>query len=453
MLGLLRWLTLLAGLMAVSGTAHAQNIFERMVMPGPLIEGHAKIEKDCGKCHQPFSKKTQSRLCLDCHDKVDADMKQGIGFHGLRKDIAKTECKHCHTDHVGRGADTVLLDPENFDHKFTDFPLNGAHKRVACDACHKPKTKFRDSPLTCAKCHKEDEPHKGRLGEKCDTCHSIENWRDTKPFNHDKTRFPLLDAHKKVRCQLCHAAEIYKDLPTACVACHRLQDAHNGTLGEKCETCHSSKEWKTNKFDHDKQTKFPLRHKHREAKCASCHTSTVRSEKLSTKCVSCHREDDAHDQQLGAKCSDCHNEAGWLQTKAFDHEITRFPLIGQHSAVPCEECHLTPKFKDAPLQCEKCHKDAFHKARLGPGCAGCHNPNGWDFWQFDHTAQTRFALTGAHDGLDCHACHEAPVRGAIRMAKDCFACHRRDDTHDGSFGRSCDRCHTTESFSNALVRR
>lgn len=453
MCGLSRWMTIIVCLIAFKATAHAQNIFERMVMPGPLIEGHAKFEKECGKCHRPFSKKTQSRLCRDCHDKINADVEHVSGFHGLRKDIAKTECKHCHTDHIGRDADTTLLDPDTFDHHFTDFPLTGAHKPVACGACHKPKAKFRDAPHACAKCHEEDEPHKGRLGQKCESCHSVSNWHSTKPFDHEKTKFPLVDAHKKVGCALCHAAEIYKDLPTACVSCHRLQDVHNAKRGEKCETCHSPKEWKTSHFDHDKGTKFPLRHKHRETKCISCHKGAMFEEKLSTKCVSCHRADDAHDRQLGPKCADCHNEAGWRQTNAFDHEITRFPLIGQHTVVPCEECHITQKFKDAPLECERCHKDAFHEGRMGPGCASCHNPNGWVFWQFDHNTQTRYPLTGAHNGLDCHACHAVVVTDAIRLATDCYSCHRRDDTHDGAFGHRCDRCHTTKSFSGALIRR
>lgn len=440
--------------LAVSATLRAQTIFERLVMPGPLIEGHSKLEKDCKNCHKPFSKSVQRHLCLACHEKVAADFDDGVGFHGRRKDITTTPCKHCHTDHIGRDADIVKLDLETFDHDHTDFALVGSHKTVSCETCHEPKVKFRDAPLACVKCHKEDEPHQGRLGEKCETCHSAESWRQTKPFNHDETKFPLAGAHKEVSCKTCHTGEQYKDLPGECVSCHRLQDVHDGRHGEKCEKCHSSEKWKTIRFDHDKDTEFPLRSKHKEAKCESCHRANVFEEKLSANCVSCHREDDAHKGQQGEDCGKCHKENGWRQDVFFDHDITRFPLIGLHATVPCEECHITQRFKDAPLNCNQCHgKDGHHEGRLGALCSTCHNPNGWALWQFDHDTQTSFPLTGSHTGLDCHACHTEKNVQKVEQSSSCHGCHQRDDVHQGAFGPQCDRCHTTKTFTGTFRGR
>ena len=57
----------------ISG-AKAQSFFERLVSPGALIEGHAKLEKDCSNCHATFDKGAQTRLCLDCHKAVRADI-------------------------------------------------------------------------------------------------------------------------------------------------------------------------------------------------------------------------------------------------------------------------------------------------------------------------------------------------------------------------------------------
>ena len=53
--------------------AKSQNIFEKLVMPGPLVDGHAKLEKDCLQCHVPFSRQSQSNLCLACHKEIAAD--------------------------------------------------------------------------------------------------------------------------------------------------------------------------------------------------------------------------------------------------------------------------------------------------------------------------------------------------------------------------------------------
>ena len=116
---------------------------EMLVMPGPVIEGHAKYEAECPKCHLRFSKETQSGLCLDCHDKVKADVDSGEGFHGRIPGIRTAECKRCHTDHIGRKADIVLLDPQTFDHGRTDYPLKGAHLRVPCARCHEADKHFR----------------------------------------------------------------------------------------------------------------------------------------------------------------------------------------------------------------------------------------------------------------------------------------------------------------------
>lgn len=424
----------------------AQTLFEKLVLPGDLIEGHAKLEKECGNCHEPFSKASQRRLCLDCHKDVRIDIDNKSGMHGKRPDVGQVECKHCHTDHKGRKADIVALDRQTFNHTLTDFDLKGGHRKAQCAGCHAANTKFRAAPSTCIGCHKKDDAHKGRLGEKCADCHGEETWRKQKPFDHGKTRFPLEDKHKEVSCAACHVGERYKDIPRDCVGCHRIQDAHNGRYGEKCATCHAPTKWKSAKFDHDRKTKFPLKGEHGKVKCDACHTGELYGAKLATTCVSCHRDEDPHKGSLGLRCETCHAETGWRKKVAFDHDITRFPLIGLHARVPCEECHRTQTFKGASTLCHQCHNDTRHKARLGPTCSGCHNPNGWAIWRFDHERQTKFPLTGAHKGLDCHACHSKPATAKVTAPTTCIGCHADDDAHRGAFGRACETCHSTTSF-------
>ena len=91
--------------------------------------------------------------------------------------------------------------------------------------------KFRETAGRCFDCHKTNDPHKGRLGETCEGCHSEETWRRVKPFDHSKTKFSLVGAHGEVACANCHAGERYKDLPRTCISCHRLQDKHAGRYG------------------------------------------------------------------------------------------------------------------------------------------------------------------------------------------------------------------------------
>jgi hypothetical protein len=438
--------------MSTVWAARSQNLLERLVMPGPLIDGHAKLEKDCFGCHAAFSRQSQTSKCIECHKEIAADRSASRGFHGRRLDAAKQDCRVCHTDHKGRDADIVQLDRETFDHTVTNFSLQGAHKTTACSDCHAQAVKFRSAPGLCVDCHKARDPHKGQLGEKCEQCHGEDAWLRVKGFDHDKTKFPLQGAHRSVECAACHAGERYANVATACVECHRLQDIHLGRYGPKCEDCHDQAVWKTARFNHDK-TKFPLRGGHAGVKCDACHTGDLFRDKLATSCVSCHKKDDAHKGQLGSRCEQCHGDASWRKTVAFDHDLTRFPLIGRHAVVPCEECHRTTSFKDVRSACAGCHKDQFHEGRLGANCALCHNPNSWARWRFNHNSQTKYPLTGAHQGLDCHACHTVKNVTKVVLQTGCYGCHVLDDVHQGSFGRACERCHNTNSFRRGAIVR
>jgi hypothetical protein len=437
----------------ITSATRSQSLFEQLVMPGPIIAGHAKLEKDCSNCHEPFSRKTQTRLCLACHKETAADRSLGVRFHGRQPEAKSQDCNHCHTDHLGRDVDIVQLDRETFDHAFTNFELRAAHKIVPCAGCHPQTTKFRDTPGRCFDCHKASDPHKGRLGEQCDSCHLETAWRQLKPFDHDKTLFPLREAHRTVSCPACHIDERYKGIGTTCVGCHHIQDIHAGRYGAKCDSCHDQSKWRTIHFNHDKTTRFPLKGAHAKVSCDTCHTGDLYRDKLATTCISCHRKDDRHNGELGTRCERCHGEDNWRRTTSFDHDITRFPLIGRHAIVPCEECHRSMRFKDASLTCASCHPDQHHEGRLGPNCDLCHNPNGWSRWRFDHDVQTRYPLTGAHNGLDCHACHVTKNVAKIALASDCHACHQKDDVHNGAFGRTCERCHITTSFKQVGKRR
>ena len=501
---------------SVDNSALAAGI-ETLVMPGKLIEGHAEYEEECGKCHQPFRKERQSRLCTDCHEEVGADISGKQGFHG-RGVAGKTDCKHCHTDHKGRDADIIQLGIETFDHEKTDYVLKGAHTGISCSACHASGEKYRDTPGTCIDCHGKNDIHKKQLGDVCSDCHNERSWRsqdfdhndtdfrlagkhadldcnschvsqryeDTAKdcygchrlndvhagrygaechechsesdwagikFDHARTEFPLAGRHDKVECASCHKADIKKKLDTGCIACHRDDDEHRSRYGLKCESCHNPRGWDKAEFNHSGDTDFPLRGKHKKVRCELCHRGELATEDLATGCYSCHAPDDVHKGQEGEQCETCHDEDGWGGHVRFDHAMASFPLNGMHAVTPCEECHLTAVFKTAVSDCHACHReDDIHEQRLGPRCADCHNPNGWSLWEFDHNNQTDFVLDGAHEGLDCHACHLQQSPGKISLSSTCNGCHREDDVHDGRFGRHCERCHGSGSFDVVEIR-
>lgn len=436
-----------AGLFAalVAAPVCGQSL-ESVIMPGAVTKSHAKIEHECGQCHSRFSPGAQPKLCLACHREIGADLRGGAGYHGR---VSEEQCRRCHTDHKGREAKTVVLDEKKFDHRQTDFLLNGKHRGAACVGCHRPGKKHRETPADCVSCHRGNDKHKGALGPRCDSCHGEENWRVAR-FDHGRTRFPLQHRHLQVRCAGCHIDERYVGTPRDCVSCHKNDDAHKGSFGARCDSCHSEQDWKTVHFRHDRDAGYPLLGRHRPLPCASCHRGPLYQEKLSTQCVSCHRPDDVHKGVLGDKCNTCHSPEGWKGGR-FEHDLnTRFPLKDKHRSVKCESCHQDPGLKEKPpLACVGCHarddRERGHQGRYGGRCESCHVETDWRTIKFDHERDTQFARTGKHRKVRCDACHrDGPYR--VKAEERCHSCHKEDDIHFGSFDQQCQHCHVTDDW-------
>jgi len=516
-------------ILMVAPASNADTL-KSLLMPGPVIKGHEKYEKDCDQCHDTSSKAKQGKLCMQCHDHKNIldDVNKKTGFHGRLSDSIKTDCKHCHTEHEGRNANIILLDPSTFDHSKTDFLLKGMHAKTNCKACHKPEKKYHEAPHECFDCHEKADVHDGKQGKKCGDCHAPETWKQS-AFDHDKkTDFPLKGAHKDTLCSSCHINQKFKDTPDTCIGCHKIQDIHQGGYGEKCdrchtpkkwdeisfdhgketdfkllgqhekapctschtaelikknkktkkklptdcfschkhddshkgkngkkcEDCHTSKSWQKHKFDHDKETDFPLLGKHKELSCSYCHKGKIEKDEMKKACVECHKKDDVHQGKQGKKCNNCHTEKGWHDNVFFDHDLSSFPLIGMHAAIQCEECHLTSVYSSTDSECNTCHAgDDVHKTRLGTDCETCHNPNSWENWLFDHEKATRFKIDGAHEDVGCYDCHRTNSKGKLKASSDCIYCHRSQDIHNRQFGRQCGKCHNTESFKDVNINR
>lgn len=425
----------------------AAQTIESVLSPGPLIRDHAKLEGECAKCHVRFDRAGQDALCVACHKAVGEDLRARTGLHGRQKAAA---CRNCHTDHRGRDMRIADVDAKRFDHRLTDYPLRDRHAGVECSQCHAKGRKYRDAPQDCQGCHRQDDVHKGALGSACADCHVERGWKETR-FDHDQTRYPLTGRHAKVGCRDCHRTADYRSTPSTCIGCHRGDDKHKGRYGERCESCHGTRDWKSVSFRHDVDTKYPLRGRHREARCDSCHTGAqLYRDKPGSACIDCHRADDKHQGSLGTDCQACHAERSWKDTGAkFDHERSRFPLRGAHVKAECRTCHKTPRFKEAPSDCVACHRaDDRHEGTLGGACADCHTERDWKATRFDH-ARTKFALRAGHavPPLACRDCHR-DARSYRRTPLDCISCHRKDDRHEGQLGVGCETCHSERGWSH-----
>jgi hypothetical protein len=405
--------------LAPEGFDHARTDFQ-------LAGAHAAVA--CARCHVPQARFREApRQCVECHREDDVH----AGMLG-------TDCATCH--------DAGRFGAARFDHSRTRFPLRDAHAGAPCSACHEDDT-FKGAPTRCAGCHAADDVHRGSRGQECASCHVTADWKQTR-FDHEKASgYALLGRHKALECDSCHrGGDLKSALPRECGGCHAAADPHAGRMGGACGDCHGQDRWEKAGFDHERRAKFALRGAHAELACHACHTGIVGQQALETQCAGCHGVDDVHRGSMGRDCAACHRETGWRDAVKFDHDLARFPLVGLHVAAACEDCHATRAFHDAPDRCVDCHRDEdVHRGALGEECHDCHNPNGWNFWQFDHAASTDFALTGAHGKLGCRDCHRKPAHEAA-ISGDCAACHRADDAHDGRFGTDCARCHDTRSF-------
>lgn len=435
--------------LAPAAPSLAESI-ETVLSPGKLIQGHARWDDDCKACHVKFDRAAQDRLCMDCHKDIAQDVRARAGHHGRLKPQA---CNECHTDHKGRTERIAAFDPRRFDHAQTDYALRGGHVQTECAKCHERGRKWREAPSECNACHRKDDVHKGSLGPKCADCHTENHWKEAR-FDHAKTRFALEGRHVDTKCGDCHRNRAdYKDAPRSCIGCHRKDDdgskGHQGRFGEKCESCHNAKAWKPSTFNHDVDTKYVLKGRHRNTRCGDCHTAPLYKTRTATDCFGCHRKNDKHEGTLGKDCGACHTERDWKEKAKFDHDRTDFPLDGKHDEIKCDACHKSKLFKEAPKTCIGCHrKDDRHEATLGEACGDCHGERDWKTTRgrFDHD-KTKFRLRNAHAApkLGCDACHK-DLKSLRKTATECVACHRKDDKHEAQLGRQCESCHTDRDW-------
>lgn len=466
-----------------------QVSFDHRLTGFELVGAHARLE--CRDCHRASLIAEPRRLeaagkdlnrtflgleagdCLDCHQDTH------------RGQFADRSCTACHGMERWKPID-------RFDHARTDFPLRGRHQNVPCASCHKSAgatgletsdsgsvryTSLQHS--ACTDCH--SDPHESRLGPRCQQCHSESGWKiDARAsFDHSKTRYPLVGAHGRVRCEACHPGGVTKTVARfqKCSDCHL--DRHLGQFasrprGSDCDACHDLEGFKPARFSLElhQESRYPLAGAHLAVPCNACHapltsveTARMASELgsrlslragevvhrysfASTECVACH--EDPHEESLGRfmqlqGCSTCHSVAGWRQID-FDHEPTDYGLFGGHLKPVCRDCHGVDSdhavqtelvFKGVSRDCAHCHQDPhagqFAYRGTEQVCDDCHSVVAWSETVFDHGRDARFALDGAHVRLECASCHRQEWidgRWVVRyrdLPRTCIDCHEMSE--------------------------
>jgi len=211
----------------------------------------------------------------------------------------------------------------------------------------------------------------------------------------------------------------------------------HGSLDIACGNCHTSTSWKPLRarleFDHNHETKYPLKGMHARVECSQCHANPIFRE-ASTRCADCHA--DLHRRQNGARCEECHSVRGWtVKTESAREHSARFPLLGAHASVDCETCHKgagAAQYIGLSTACAACHiNDYTHTRTINHTAAGfpvtcqqCHGADNWLSVKFDHARFGGFALVGMHATLDCVSCHAGNRFAGTPAA--CYGCHAKD---------------------------
>jgi hypothetical protein len=162
---------------------------------------------------------------------------------------------------------------------------------------------------------------------------------------------------------------------------------------------------------------------------------------------------------IGISCQNCHTYTSWKPIRSvpeFNHDRTRYPLLGMHKDVACAGCHTSPVFTKVSTHCSDCHAD-IHRRQFGANCESCHTVKGWKVSVREiQNHQNRFPLVGAHAMLECEACHKAAATGQFAgLSTACYTCHQQDfktpnfDHVATGFPTTCEACHTMDTWFGA----
>lgn len=296
-------------------------------------------------------------------------------------------------------------------------------------------------------------PHAGLEGvSNCTKCHAVGN---------KVTREKCLNCHKEIKAsiQSKHGYHASSEVGNKeCAVCHNEHHGRNFKLIR----------FNKKTFVHAKSG-FALKGAHAKQQCNACHKPAfIKDNKFKQKkdsyfglnqaCLSCH--EDYHKGGMSSNCTQCHSFDSFKNATGFNHNSTKFPLLGQHKNVSCDQCHKTELTNGKPLKkykglkfanCNACHNDV-HENKFGQDCKKCHTEQSFKNVKtlsgFNHDI-TGFKLIGKHNDVACKSCHKTSLTAPIKH-NNCSDCHT--DYHNKEFAKNnvspeCNQCHTNNGFT------
>lgn len=408
--------------------------------------GSPTAPRTCSSCHRgrPRVDSFDQQACLHCHEPIAIQLRERKGHHGAIIAANGTpRCASCHDEH--RGAlwpARLVVWPASKQAAFasehgraTGFELDGRHRTTPCVRCH---DRSRPSGLSTFT----------GLSSPCQSCHLAQS-------NHGPLRSALTD------CARCHTTQSWTKVQTPL------------------------------RFQHDRDTPYPLRggHAHAQDSCQRCHAKVSRpgaaknlpatagplfalpAERFHD-CQPCHEARNPHGGSFGPRlCKSCHSEERGWAARAFRHgEEAGFPLLGRHATARCADCHRSEQRNLPQSACGDCHShNNVHGKRFERqgDCNTCHSPTDWIDNVFDHQTRTGFPLDNSHTANslgECLKCHRRPKnspsgfeslhlltgspaqKGSHVLRIDCRSCHAHKQQHENSRTpeqrtRPCLSCH------------
>jgi hypothetical protein len=264
-------------------------------------------------------------------------------------------------------------------------------------------------------------------------------------------------------------------LATTAAAQRQPRRSPHGNLNIPCENCHTNTGWAPIRaipeFNHD-TTRYPLRGMHEKVACTGCHVKPVFTD-VGKNCANCHA--DIHRGQFGANCEQCHTVLGWqVSVQSIQQHFNRFPLLGAHAVVQCDECHTNAaagNYLGLSTACSSCHLSDWQQttnprhpaagtAFAASNCTNCHSFDNWLNAKFDHSS-TGFLLTNGHANVACALCHINNNYNLTIAPTDCgnSQCHlttwqqTNNPVHPSAgaafAAANCSTCHNTVSWTTA----
>jgi hypothetical protein len=372
-------------------------------------------------------------------------------------------------------AEAQFETPNRQFHNATTFPLDGRHRDLPCESCHRQNV-YKGTPAKCYDCHwvrRQDDRYRLQLGTQCEQCHRTTAWSAVRWDHAAMTSMPLGAAHQRLTCQSCHANNTFKTAQTTCASCHMkdyqaTKTPNHAAAGfpTACETCHKPADATFSQARFDHAGRFPLVGRHAQTACASCHVNNV-YRGTPRDCVGCHRAQ--YDRTtspnhvmagFSTTCESCHRPTdGSFRGAQFNHTAI-FALVGRHAQAACASCHVNSVFRGTPRECVACHLTQYQRttspnhasAGFSTACDSCHRPSDPSFTGATFNHASIFALVGRHAQAACTSCHVNNVyRGT---ARDCVGCHLTQYQRTTSpshlaagFPTTCESCHRNSDTS------